>query len=82
LEPAFACTIHKAQGCEFPVAIVPVHRDYERVLQRNLLYTGITRGAKLTILVGDMNVVDTAVLKTDANLRRSLLKKRLVEKFD
>jgi exodeoxyribonuclease V alpha subunit len=37
LEPAFACTIHKSQGCEFPVAVLPVHSLYQNVLQRNLL---------------------------------------------
>ena len=79
IEPAFACTIHKSQGCEFPVAIVPVHSDYSRVLQRNLLYTGITRGAMLTILVGDMHAVDNAIAKTDARSRKSHLKTRLLE---
>jgi len=81
IEPSFACTIHKSQGCEFPVAILPVHSEYSRVLQRNLLYTGITRGAKLTILVGNMSAVDHAIAKTEANSRKSFLKQRLVERF-
>ncbi len=81
VEPAFACTIHKSQGCEFPVAIVPAHALYAGVLQRNLLYTGITRGAKLTVIVGDMKAVNEAIGRTGASARKTRLQ-RLIEEKD
>ncbi len=80
IEPAYACTIHKSQGCEFPVAIVPVNALYSGVLQRNLLYTGITRGAKLTVIVGDMDSVRRAIDRTQANSRRTRLQKLVQSK--
>lgn len=80
VEPAFACTIHKSQGCEFPVAIVPAHSLYAGVMQRNLLYTGITRGAKLTVIVGDMRAVNDAIGRTGAGLRKTRLQRLIQEK--
>ncbi len=49
---AYAMTIHKSQGSEYPAVILPVHTQHYIMLQRNLLYTGITRGRKLVVLVG------------------------------
>ncbi|MGB9602356.1 MAG: ATP-dependent DNA helicase, partial [Limisphaerales bacterium] len=50
--PAYATTIHKAQGCEFPVVIIPIAMQQYALLQRNLIYTAITRGKKLVIIIG------------------------------
>jgi exodeoxyribonuclease V alpha subunit len=49
---SYAVTIHKSQGCEYPVAIIPIHTQHYALLQRNLLYTALTRGRKLVVLVG------------------------------
>lgn len=77
LDPAFAITIHKAQGCEFPVAVIPVHSLYNSVLQRNLLYTAVTRATKLTVIVGDMKSVHDAIARTDSHKRKTRLEKLL-----
>jgi len=52
LVPAYAATIHKAQGSEYPAVIIPVMTQHYAMLMRNLLYTGVTRGRKLVVLVG------------------------------
>jgi len=52
LVPAYAATIHKSQGSEYPAVIIPVLTQHYAMLQRNLLYTGVTRGKRLVVLVG------------------------------
>src|SRR5271165_189315 len=52
LVPAYAATIHKSQGSEYPAVIIPVLTQHYPMLQRNLLYTGVTRGKRLVVLVG------------------------------
>jgi exodeoxyribonuclease V alpha subunit len=52
LVPAHAVTIHKSQGSEYPAVVVPLLTQHYAMLQRNLLYTGITRGKRLVVLVG------------------------------
>ena len=49
---AYACSIHKSQGSEYPCMVIPVHTQHYMMLQRNLLYTAITRGKRLVVLVG------------------------------
>ena len=61
LRPAYAITIHKSQGSEFPAVIIPVSTQHFVMLQRNLLYTGVTRGRRLVILVGDPKALGIAV---------------------
>lgn len=77
LDPAYAITIHKAQGCEFPVTVIPIHSLYNSVLQRNLLYTAVTRATKLTVVVGDARAVHEAIARTDSNKRKTRLEKLL-----
>ena len=69
LRLAYAITIHKSQGSEFPAVIVPVSTQHYVMLQRNLLYTGITRGKKLVVLVGEKRAVNLAV-NNDASTKR------------
>ena len=52
LELAYSITVHKSQGCEFPVVIVPIYNFPPMLMTRNLLYTAVTRGKQLVILVG------------------------------
>ena len=60
LVPAYAATIHKAQGSEYPAVVIPVLTQHYPMLQRNLLYTGITRGKRLMVLVGSRKAIAIA----------------------
>jgi exodeoxyribonuclease V alpha subunit len=77
LVPAYAMSIHKSQGSEFPAVVIPVHTQHYMMLQRNLLYTGITRGRRLVVLVGTPKAVAIAVKRADAIRRYSALRQRL-----
>ena len=77
LQLAFACSIHKAQGSEYPAVVIPVHTQHYTMLQRNLLYTAITRGRKLVALVGSRKALWRAVTNMETKQRYSLLKWRL-----
>ena len=59
--PAYAATIHKSQGSEYPAVVIPVMTQHYAMLQRNLLYTGVTRGKRLVVLVGQKKAVAIAV---------------------
>jgi len=61
LVPAYAATIHKSQGSEYPAVIIPMLTQHYAMLQRNLLYTGVTRGKRLVVLVGQKKAVAIAV---------------------
>jgi exodeoxyribonuclease V alpha subunit len=61
LVPAYATTIHKSQGSEYPAVIIPVVTQHFTMLARNLLYTGVTRGKRLVVLVGQKKAVAIAV---------------------
>ena len=74
---AFACTIHKGQGSEYPAVIIPLHTSHFVMLQRNLLYTGITRGRKLVAVVGSRKALSIAVQRQNTGRRYSLLRLRL-----
>jgi exodeoxyribonuclease V alpha subunit len=77
LSLAFACSIHKAQGSEYPAVVIPLHTQHYVMLQRNLLYTGVTRGKKLVALVGSRKALWIAVQKQDTAFRYSMLCQRL-----
>jgi exodeoxyribonuclease V alpha subunit len=69
LVPAYAATIHKSQGSEYPAVVVPVMTQHYAMLQRNLLYTGVTRGKKLVVLVGQKKAVAIAVRNVSGRRR-------------
>jgi exodeoxyribonuclease V alpha subunit len=73
LVPAYAATIHKSQGSEYPAVIVPVLTQHYPMLQRNLLYTGVTRGKRLVVLVGQKRAVAIAVRNASSRRRWSKL---------
>jgi exodeoxyribonuclease V alpha subunit len=77
LQLAYCCSIHKSQGSEYPAVVIPVHTQHFVMLQRNLLYTGITRGRKLVALVGSRKALWIAAKTADTKKRYSLLKWRL-----
>jgi exodeoxyribonuclease V alpha subunit len=58
---AFSTTIHKSQGSEYPAVVIPVGMTHYMMLRRNLIYTGVTRGKKLVVLVGQRKAVGIAV---------------------
>ena len=70
---AYAATIHKSQGSEYPAAIIPVLTQHYAMLQRNLLYTGVTRGKRLVILVGQKKAIAIAVRNVSGRRRWSKL---------
>lgn len=74
---SYAVTIHKSQGSEYPCVILPLHTQHYVMLQRNLLYTGITRGKQLVIVVGPSTAIRMAVQKSDTGTRTTLLGERL-----
>jgi exodeoxyribonuclease V alpha subunit len=74
---AYAITIHKSQGSEFPVVVIPVAMQQYLLLQRNLLYTGVTRGKRLVVLVGQRKALATAVRNNRTEHRFSGLLARL-----
>ncbi len=74
---AYACTIHKSQGSEYPVVVIPLHTQHYAMLQRNLLYTGITRGKRLVMLVGNRKAMVIAVNNNRVAVRHSRLAERL-----
>ena len=76
--PAYATTIHKSQGSEYPAVIIPIMTQHFIMLQRNLIYTGVTRGKKLVVLVGQEKAVYIAVKKASDLVRLTNLKQRLI----
>ncbi|KAI9132800.1 ATP-dependent RecD-like DNA helicase [Acaryochloris sp. CCMEE 5410] len=74
---AWAVTIHKSQGSEYPVVILPMYMQHYIMLSRNLLYTGLTRAKKLAILVGPKNAISMAIRQVKDKQRYTLLDQRL-----
>jgi exodeoxyribonuclease V alpha subunit len=73
LVPAYAATIHKAQGSEYPAVVIPLMTQHYAMLQRNLLYTGVTRGKRLVVVVGQRKAVAIAVKNASGRRRWSKL---------
>jgi len=80
LVPAYAATIHKSQGSEYPAVVIPVLTQHYAMLQRNLLYTGVTRGKKLVVLVGQKKAVAIAVRNVSGRRRWSKLNEWLADR--
>lgn len=78
LDPAWAITVHKSQGSEFPCVVVPVAMEQFVLLQRNLIYTAITRGKQLVIVVGQRKALGAAVRNDRVRERVGGLRERLV----
>ena len=77
---AYAISVHKSQGSEFPAIVIPVMMQHYMLLQRNLLYTGITRGKSLAIIVGSKKALAIAVQNNKTQKRYTLLINRFIEK--
>ena len=81
LLPAYAISIHKSQGSEYPVVVIPILTQHYVMLQRNLLYTAITRGKKLVVVVGTAKALSIAVRNDKTAQRYGMLKARLSERM-
>ena len=77
IELAYACTVHKSQGSEYPVVIMPVHESQYIMLRKNLLYTGITRAKKQCIIVGTRRAFAEGVSREDTKKRFTRLKEKI-----
>ncbi len=73
----YVLSIHKSQGSEFPCVVIPLHTQHYMMLQRNLLYTAVTRGKKLVVLVGTKKALGMAVRRQDTSQRYTALRGRL-----
>ena len=74
---AYAATVHKSQGSEYPAVVIPLHTQHYVMLQRNLLYTAITRGKRLVVLVGSRKALGIAVRNGQVATRATHLRARL-----
>lgn len=77
---AYATTIHKSQGSEYPVVVMPLLMTHFVMLQRNLVYTGITRAKKICIIVGTTKALAYAIHNMVVLKRNTRLKERLTDK--
>jgi exodeoxyribonuclease V alpha subunit len=75
---AYATTIHKSQGSEYPAVVIPLTTQHYVMLQRNLVYTGVTRGKRLVVLVGQRKALAIAVRGAQARRRWSKLREWLL----
>jgi exodeoxyribonuclease V alpha subunit len=76
---AYAVSVHKAQGSEFPAVVIPLLTSHYMMLQRNLLYTGVTRAKRLCVLVGSRRAISLAVRNDRVAHRYTALDIRLKE---
>jgi len=79
LVPAYAISVHKSQGNEYPAVILPLVTQHYMLLQRNLLYTAITRGKKLVVIVGTRKAMGIAIRNNKTQERYTLLRQRLAQ---
>lgn len=82
LQSAYAISIHKSQGSEFPIVVLPLMRQHFVMLQRNLLYTALTRGRKKVFVVGDESAWKAAVRNARAAMRTTYLKERIQSQWE
>lgn len=79
LQLSYATTIHKSQGSEYPVVVIPLTTQFAIMLQRNLLYTAVTRAKKVCVIVGQKKALSMAVRNKSIQKRNTMLKERLVK---
>ncbi len=79
LQLAWATTIHKSQGSEYPAVVIPLAMTHYAMLERNLLYTAMTRGRKLVVLVGDRRAIAVAARRSSAGSRVTRLAELLAQ---
>lgn len=80
--PSYAITGHKSQGSEYPVVIIPIPQIFTQVIDRSWIYTAITRGKSLVIVIGSKNVLSRGIKSTKSRNRKTYLKERIIEVFE
>lgn len=81
LKLAYAISIHKSQGSEFPIVVIPLFTQHFVMLKRNLLYTAVTRGRKKVFIIGDPRAYSIAVRTLDSTIRQTTLNHRLLHSY-
>ncbi len=81
LELAFSITVHKSQGSQFPVVILPLHESYQYMAKQDIYYTAVTRASKALVLIGDLSVLDQAA-KTVGRMRISFFGYRVLSSME
>ena len=81
LEHAFAVTIHKSQGSEYPAVVVPLLTGTKKLLNRNLLYTAITRAKRMVVIVGNIALVNQMIDNMEEQKRYTTLADRIQELY-
>ncbi len=81
IKHAYAITIHKSQGSEFSHVILPITKNYYKMLYNKLIYTGVSRAKKSLIIIGEANAFIMAVKNDYASSRKTMLKEKLMHKF-
>ncbi len=76
---AYSVSVHKSQGSEYPVVVMPIHTQHYMLLQRNLLYTAITRGKRLVVIIGTKKAMAIAIRNNKTQKRYTYLKNRLMK---
>ena len=79
LEHSFAITIHKSQGSEYPAVIIPLFSGPPKLLNRNLIYTAVTRAKQMVVIVGNLNMINTMIDNTIEQKRFTSLRERIIE---
>ena len=77
LELAYAITVHKSQGSEFPIVVIPVGKYFSRLMNKNLFYTAVTRARDMVVLVGSRQVIAYMVQNTSTSQRYTALYEKL-----
>ena len=75
---AYSCSVHKSQGSEFPIVILPIVKSYYRMLQRNLIYTAITRSKRFLIICGEEEAFRQGIIRADEQTRQTTLAEKLM----
>src|SRR5699024_8629632 len=78
---AYCISIHKSQGSEFPIIILPVVSGYTRMLRKNLLYTAITRSKQSLIICGEVHAFLRGIQTIDTNIRFTMLQEKMEERL-
>jgi exodeoxyribonuclease V alpha subunit len=81
IKHGYVITIHKSQGSEFDVVVMPITHEYYRMLYRKLVYTGVTRAKKKLIIIGEGDSFIRAVMNNNEYVRKTDLKNKLIEKI-
>ena len=82
IKHAYAMTIHKSQGSEFPHVILPISKNYYKMLYNKLIYTGVSRAKKSLVILGDTTSFLSAIQNDYSNHRKTTLKEELITKFN